>query len=229
MRWLVVFLFCALPGLEAAEYLIVSGGPALRYFERHKTNTHDRYWGNFIDSAALRIQQIRNSGRPENETFTWLVFRPGYEARGREDRTDYPTLILQRARTLGVQLVWFESRQGLVNYMNSGQDRKHTPISGWEYFGHSNRRNMMFDYSSGVDGGSLEQGSLHMNQLKEIRTGIFAPGAHTQSWGCHSGEEFCGVWFRRFNVPMKGAIGKTDYSRGGIPYISTPGGRWNIP
>ncbi len=221
---LVLVCLAAVPA-RAIEHMIVSGGPALNFFERTKEERHDRYWGNFIDSASARIRQLQ-AELPEGEIMTWHVFRPAYETRGREERINYIFLVEERARELGVRMFWFGSRHDLFYYMNRGKDRARHKISRWEYFGHSNKRTLMFDYSNLLDGAALEPMIVHISHLAEIDPGVFHPGARCQSWGCHSGEEFSDAWFQRFGVPMIGAIGKTDYSRGGIPYISTPGGRW---
>jgi hypothetical protein len=209
----------------AVEHLIVSGGPALNYFEKVKEERHDRYWGNFIDSASARMTQLKPE-LGEGEFFTWMVFRPAYELRGREERMNYVFLVEERAKQLGVRLIWFTTRDELFRYMNQGLDRSTQKISRWEFFGHSNKRTLMLDYSSHLDGASLEPMIVHISHLEEIDPAIFHPGAICQSWGCHSGEEYSDAWFKRFGVPMIGAIGKTDYSRGGIPILSSDGGRW---
>ncbi|MFQ3669914.1 MAG: hypothetical protein SNJ84_00490 [Verrucomicrobiia bacterium] len=226
-RWacFVAAWFVGVGPVVAMEHMIVSGGPALNYFERNKEERHDRYWGNFIDSASARIRQIQAELAP-GEVITWHVFRPAYETRGREERMNYIFLVEERARELGVRMFWFTTRHDLFFYMNRGKDRSKHKISRWEYFGHSNKRTLMFDYSNLLDGAALEPMIVHVSHLAELDPAVFHPGAICQSWGCHSGEEFSDAWFARFGVPMIGAIGKTDYSRGGIPFISTPGGRW---
>ena len=69
--------------LRGEDIVLISGGPALRAHERFKVNTHDRYWGNFIDSALARVQELRKE--LPNDRVTWLVFRPGYVRRGAEE------------------------------------------------------------------------------------------------------------------------------------------------
>jgi hypothetical protein len=34
-------------------------------------------------------------------------------------------------------------------------------------------------------------------------------------------------WKRHFDVAMIGAIGKTDFSRGGLPVLSNADGKWS--
>jgi len=211
--------------LSANEHLFISGGPALRYFERHKVNTHDRFWGNFIHAAVLRHKEIAPS-IPPGDTFTWLVFRPAYATRTPEAQTDLIAETERRIRPTGAKIIWFNNRDELIQYLNHGQDRSKVKIARLEYFGHSNKRNWMFDYSNRLDGAVAEPLCLHIDHLRQIKSSIFARGAYTRSWGCHSGEEYSAAWLRATGVRMLGAVGKTDYSGGGIPTISTPGGYW---
>lgn len=223
---LLTILLCQAPALvRADEHIFVSGGPALRYFERHKVSSHDRFWGNFIHAAVLRHKQIADS-IPAGDTFTWLVYRPGYASRTPEAEFDLLTEVERRIRPTGATIVWFDTRDQLVQYLNRGQDRSKIKIARLEYFGHSNKRNWMFDYSNRLDGAVAEPLCLHISHLRQIKSSSFARGAYTRSWGCHSGEEYSAAWQRATGVRMVGAVSKTDYSGGGIPIISTPGGYW---
>lgn len=214
-----------LPLSAAEEHIFISGGPALRYFERHKVNTHDVFWGNFIQAGQMRYRQIAPD-LPPDARFTWLVFRPGYERRGPEAQTDLIAEVEKRIQPTGATLIWFSHRDELIHYLNEGHDRRQLPIARIEYFGHSNKRNWMFDYSNQLDGAVADYGCLHVKDLPKIRRSIFTPDAYAQSWGCHSGEEYSAAWLKSTGIHMIGAIGKTNYSNGGIPFISTPGGRW---
>jgi hypothetical protein len=61
------------------EYIVVSGGPAVRDFEdlRKPAEQHDRWWGNFIRTARVRMQEIHKTA-PAGTHITWLVYRDGY-------------------------------------------------------------------------------------------------------------------------------------------------------
>jgi hypothetical protein len=225
-RWLFFIAIILSSPLAAGEHIFISGGPALRTYERYKKNDHDRYWGNFIDSVVARHQQVKSSYSPD-DSITWLVFRTGYETRAREENTDYFPRIQSKAEAMGARLVYFETRDELIDYINKGQDRKQIKIERLEYFGHSNKRCFMFDYSNLLDGAGPDYGMLHLDDLKNIRSESFSPDAHCQSWGCHSGEEYSAVWFKQTRVRMVGAIGKTDYSKGGVPILSRPENTWS--
>lgn len=226
LRWAILFTAVAWCGgnTQAGEHIIVSGGPALQYFERAKEHPHDRYWGNFIDAGIARIRQVKPQFGPE-DFVTWAVFRPSYISRSREENLDLVKEIENRANTLQVNLLWFDDRDQFLAFLNQSRegDKK---IARLEYFGHSNRRTFMFDYSNTLDGSSTEPGTLHMSRLKAISRDNFTNDAYCKSWGCHSGEEYSAAWRKATGQVMVGAIGKTDYSQGGLPFLSTTGGRW---
>jgi hypothetical protein len=131
-----------------------------------------------------------------------------------------------RIKPTNATLAWFDSRDALVNYLNQGHDRSLVKIERLEFFGHSNRNCWMFDYSNRFDAAGIENGILHITQLSYIRNDVFAPFAYCKSWGCHSGEAYSQSWRQRFGVYLIGAVGKTDYSQGGLPFLSSENGRW---
>ena len=49
---------------------------------------------------------------------------------------------------------------------------------------------------------------------------ILHEDAVCKSWGCHSGELYSKWWKNEFDVAMTGAVGKTDFSHGGLPALS---------
>ena len=97
---------------------------------------------------------------------------------------------------------------------------------GVEYFGHANKYAFVFDYSNDLDAGVAEPHMLHVKHLKKMKRSIFAKDALSTSWGCHSGEGFSLAWHRYTKTYMAGAVGKTDYSNGLVPVISTKDGYW---
>lgn len=212
-----------------SEFIIVSGGPALRKWEdlRRTNEQHDRWWGNFIRSARIRIQQIRRAHGPAAR-ITWLVYRPAYERRVPEDaarNADQPASFakIESVRdAYGLKLVYFNSGDDVITYVNS---RPRRSIVNFEYFGHSNRDCFMFDYSAEISGASVAY--LHETQLKRLRGASFHPKATIRSWGCHTGESFSKFWKKAVGIPMEGALGKTDYSVI-IDHVSLPrvNGRW---
>lgn len=228
--WLsVVSTATAAQDYSKKEFIIVSGGPALRKWEdlRIPIEQHDRWWGNFIRSARIRIQQIRRA-HGDAAQITWLVYRPAYVSREPEDAArgaDQPcTLdkIDSVRRTYGLKMVWFNSGEDIIKYLNS---RNRGSVVNFEYFGHSNRHCFMFDYSCEISGASTA--FLHENQIRRIRGSVFDRSATVRSWGCYTGQSFSQKWRQAIGVPMEGVHGKTDYSVI-VDHVSLPraNGRW---
>lgn len=234
----LAFLFCVFfaPNAMAlfdrnGEHIVVSGGPALREWENYRVESqrHDRWWGNFVRAARVKMQQIRKEEGP-NARITWLVYRRAYEGRGKEDQTDYVSNVISvRDRDdVKCKLIWFNTKEALINYLNSGMDRSQFKIKSFDFFGHSNKYCFAFDYSGEILGAS--KCYLHQNDLKLINRGAFARGAECKSWGCHTGEAMSKVWRSTLGVKLRGAVGKTDYAycwqNGGTLPVVSPGGRW---
>jgi len=226
----LVVMVCLLVGFAGTvraevekEYIIVSGGPSLIEWEKFKEAPHDRWWGNFIRTARVRIQELRERLGP-TARITWLVYRPGYERRGsRQDKRNLIELIDSVREKYGVRLIWFRKGSEVIDYLNAGLPRDQVKIANFEFFGHSNRACFMFDYSNEIDSGSKSW--LHEDELKRIRRGLFVAPAFVKSWGCHTGESMSQKWREATGVKMIGAVGKTDYSPGTVAVLS-PGGRW---
>ncbi len=205
------------------EYIVVSGGPSLIRWEKYKQVPHDRWWGNFIRTARVRIQALREQ-RGTEYPIGWLVYRPGYVARSAQDQRDLLALVESVRDKYQLRLIYFDTTPQLLNYINRAPHRRSLRITGFEYFGHSNKACFMFDYSSLID--SASKAWLHEGELNRINADAFHRRAFIKSWGCHTGESMSKHWRTAVGIPMIGAIGKTDYSPGYIPVLSTPGGRW---
>ena len=196
------------------EYVIASGGPALRYWEEYRMpkDQHDRYWGNFIRAARIRIDQLRAQHGPAIN-LTWLVYRPAYESRQSEDAVKRPQYLCTTAEVTtlaaerGVKLVWFNNTNFLISYLNNRGGRK---MSGFEFYGHSNRYCFLFDYSNNILG--VSSCYLHCADLHRLHRGLFTKDALVQSYGCHTGEYMSRVWKQATGHVMIGASGKTDFS-----------------
>ena len=207
---------------EPGEYLIVSGGVSLWTWEKWKTEPHDNWWMNFIRASRIRIQQIKEAN-PQQQ-ITWLVYRPAYVSRSRQDSRDYMSLISSVRDAYGVRLMWFDSTHQLINYMNQGQPRDRLKINGFEYFGHSNKACFLFDYSNIID--SASKVWLHEKDLGQIRRGIFTADALVRSWGCHTGESMSQKFRAATGATMWGMVGKSQYMTDTLPVHAAMGGRW---
>ena len=207
---------------EPGECIIVTGGVSLSIWEKWKAQPHDNWWANFVRASRIRIEQIKQAN-PEQQ-ITWLVYRPAYVSRSRQDGRDYTNLITSVRDTFHIRLMWFESTGQLINYLNHGQPRDRVKISGFEYFGHSNKAAFMFDYSNQID--SASKAWLHEDELTRINKGLFTKDALVRSWGCHTGESMSGRWRSATGVPMWGLTGKSQYLTDELPVPATMAGRW---
>jgi len=229
MRLLSAIALFVLLGLvnapaQSREDIVLTGGCALRFMEHGKGDvSHDVYWFNFVDASTIRLQELKAQAKPD-ELVTWLIYRPAYASRSQEMGMDLLAQLQEKAKTIGAQLVWFNSKEELIAYLNKGQDRDKVKIADFDYFGHSNKACFLFDYSNTID--TMSVAWLHVKDLKLIDRDIFARDATCKSWGCHSGEMYSQWWKSRFDVPMIGAIGKTDFAHGGLPQLSNSDGKW---
>jgi hypothetical protein len=206
------------------EDIVLTGGPALRFMEHGKgAVSHDVYWFNFVDASVIRLNQLKEQAKPD-EALTWLIYRPSYVSRSQEMGMDLLAQLRAKAKQIGARLVWFDTKDELIAYLNKGFDRDKVKIGSFDYFGHSNKACFLFDYSNTIDTMSIAW--LHVKDLKRIDSDIFARNAACKSWGCHSGEMYSQWWKSHFDVAMTGAVGKTDFAHGGLPALSDSQGMW---
>ncbi len=206
------------------EFIIVSGGPALRKWEdlREEPEQHDRWWGNFIRAARARIENLQKQHGPDYPV-TWLVYRPGYVTRAGEDGQPLIGWIESVRDKYKVKLIWLNTGRDIIRYLNTGMDRKRIQVIGFEYYGHSNQHAFLMDYSNEIMGASTSW--LHEKDLHKIHSSVFSRRAKCRSYGCKTGESMSAKWRAATGVRMWGAKGKTDYSNPLKPTLS-PGGSW---
>lgn len=205
---LPLVLLLAMSSLLRAEHLILTGGPALRQWEdlRVKRDQHDRWWANFVRASTLRMAEIRKAYGSDAKIH-WLVYRPGYRTRGREDGKPYLSWITEQATKRRVSIEWVDSTSGAIAAINR---RPRRAVQTFDYFGHSNRHCFMLDYGNVIMGACTAW--IHENDLSRIRGSVFARDAYCKSWGCHTAESMSKVWRSKLGVKLEGAMGKTDYT-----------------
>lgn len=226
-RLLVIFslLFVAAAQARSAaagEYIFLIGGPSLQQWEKYKPQPHDHWWANFVHAARVRTEQIR--AKTPDAMITWLVYGQGYKDRAQQEHQDLISHIESVRDKYKLNLIYFQNGDEVINYLNNGQSRNRLKVASFEYFGHSNWKCFMFDYSSNIESGCKSW--LHENELTKISGKNFARGAYIKSWGCHTGESMSEKWRAATGTRMIGAIGKTDFSTGELPALSSTGGKW---
>ena len=228
MRFLLGLVLVTLLGTAAAvaqqrEDIVLTGGCALRFMEHGKgAVSHDVYWFNFVDASVIRLQELKQ--QHPGDILTWLIYKPAYARRSEEMGLDLLAQLQEKANGVGARLVWFSTKEDLIAYLNRGLDRDKVKIADFDYIGHSNKACFLFDYSNEIDTMSIAW--LHVKDLREIDSGIFARNATCKSWGCHCGEMYSKWLKSHFDVPMIGAVGKTDFAHGGLPELSDADCRW---
>jgi hypothetical protein len=215
----LILLLLLLQSVGWADHVIVSGGPSLKRWEQYRVpeDQHDRWWANFIRGGTMRMDEIRKAYGNE-APLVWIVYRPAYEMRGREDGQNYVSMIEQQASKRNASLIWIRSGPDLIRAMNS---RRRGSIQTFDYFGHSNKHCFCLDYGTEIIATCTQW--LHENELGRIRSSVFARHAYCKSWGCHTGESMSGQWKSKLGVTLEGARGKTDYrslARGEFPAVS---------
>ncbi len=220
---LLALLFAVTAQAQTREYIICVGGPSLHVWEQYKAQPHDHWWANFIRAARVRTQQLQTQ-LPPDTLLTWLVYKPGYIDRGLQEHQDLIANIDSVRDKYHLHLVYFNRGGAVIDYLNAGQPRDRIKISGFEYFGHSNKACFMFDYSNVID--SASKAWMHQSDFTRIDRRAFARDAYVQSWGCHTGESMSKLWREATGTKMWGAIGKTDYSTAELPALSSVGGKW---
>jgi hypothetical protein len=213
------------PVPTSGEYVIIVGGVSLKEWEKYKENPHDNWWANFVRAARIRSQQIRAAA--PDVPLTWLVYRPGYVARSKQEGRDLLPFINSVGEAFNLKVVYFDKASEVIDYLNNGtanRPRSATKICGMEYFGHSNKACLMFDYSNNLDSGS--KCWLHEKELTQIHRGIFTRDAFCKLWSCYCGELYVRSWYKATGTRMWGAVGKTQYMTDELPTLVKEDGRW---
>jgi hypothetical protein len=207
----------------SGEYILLVGGPSLMQWEKYKQQPHDHWWANFIRAARIRTEQLRQQLGPDAK-LTWLVYKQGYIDRARQENQDLIGFVNSVADKYQLNLVYFQNGGDVINYLNNGQNRDRMKVTGFEYFGHSNKACFMFDYSSNID--SACKSWLHESELTRLKRNDFAHNTYARSWGCHTGESMAKKWYAATGVRMIGVIGKTQYMMEELPVLASQNDKW---
>jgi len=216
-----IFALASKAAPPPGEYIILVGGPSIYQWEKYKVYPHDHWWANFVRAARLRTEQVRSQLGPDAK-ITWLVYKQGYLDRAKQENQNLISLIDSVREKFNLNLVWFNAGSEVIDYLNNGRDQM--KITGFEYFGHSNRACFMFDYSNNID--SACKSWLHEDELTKINRRDFARGAYVRSWGCHTGESMSKKWYRATGTHMIGALGRTQFMMEELPILVSQGGKW---
>ena len=154
---LVAVLFAFIRPISAAKLRKANGSSSLAAFpciSGRSTRPSRTIIGGRIscDAARIRTEQLR-AEFGENAMITWLVYKPGYLARSKQDGMDLIGNINSVRDAYHLNLVYFDNGGQVINYLNNGQPRSGLKIAGFDTLG-MNKACFMFDYSNVVDSSS---------------------------------------------------------------------------
>ena len=110
------------------EYIILSGEPSLMEWEKFKVVPHDHWWGNFIRTARVRIEDLRTKLGPDAR-ITWLTYAEGYKRRSKQEQQDLIADICSVRDKFKIKLVLFDNAGEVIDYLNAGQPRGEVKIA----------------------------------------------------------------------------------------------------
>ncbi len=220
--FLLPFLFACAPHAHAVD-VVLSGGVALKSWEGLRGPVaHDNWWANFIRAATVHMD-MQFKKRPEAR-FVWIVYRPSYITRGKEDGKDYMSMIKEQADKRKAKLVLVDTAEqafAAINAAGKAPER----ITSFYYFGHSNPYAFMLDYSNEIIGVSKQ--FMHEKDLAtKLRADAFAPNATCYSYGCYTGMSMSQVWTKQIGVRLWGNTESTRYQPVGWGCLPTGNGLW---
>lgn len=171
--FLALALLAGGTGLSHAVHVVMCGGPALRQWEglRIQPDRHDNWWANFVRASTIRIAQIQQ--KDPSARITWIVYRPGYATRGREDGKPYTRWIADLASKYKIKLVWVDSADQAIRALNSSPRFRGDFVESFYYFGHSNCFAWMLDYGNNIMAVSTEW--IHETRPEPHPPGHFHP------------------------------------------------------
>lgn len=216
-------LFSAFMPQSSAVEVVLCGGVALKSWEKLRGPVaHDNWWANFVRASTIHID-ITLRKNP-NAKITWIVFRPAYIARGREEGKDYVSMIREVADKRGVKLVFVDTAAQAFNAINNAP-RGGERITSFYYFGHSNAHAFMLDYSNDIIGSSKHW--IHEKDLAaKLKPAAFEPTANCRSFGCYTGLSMSQVWHKTLGFPLWGNTESTRYQPVGEGCMPMGNGRW---
>ncbi len=220
---LLLLSLLAAPSSRAVE-VVLCGGVALKSWEHLRGPVaHDNWWANFVRAATVHMDltQKKNPGAQ----FVWIVYRPAYVVRGKEDGKDYVAMIREQAsKRKGVKLVFVDTAAAAINAINQAGGGKGR-ITSFYYFGHSNSHAFMLDYSNSIMAASKQ--FLHEKELAgRLDPRAFARNAECWSYGCYTGNSMSGIWKKVVGVPLWGNTQSTRYQPVGWGAMPTGNGEW---
>lgn len=200
----------ACSGIAQAVHVVMTGGPALQRWEqlRIKPDRHDHWWANFVRASTIRISHIL--AKDPNAKITWIVYRPSYVTRGREDGKPYTKWVDELAQKNHVSLKWVDTADAAISALNHSNRSALDKIESFYYFGHSNAYAFMLDYGNDIM--AVSTSWIHETDLNRINSALFTKDSDCRSFGCYTGMSMSYWWNKIVGVPLWGNMKSTRYA-----------------
>lgn len=222
-RLIPIFALMMCSPMAHAVDVVLSGGVALKSWEKLRGPVaHDNWWANFIRAATVHMD-LTLMKRPDAK-ITWIVYRPAYISRGKEEGKDYISMVKEQAAKRKVKLVFVDTAEQAYTAINNAP-RGAEKITSFYYFGHSNAHAFMLDYSNAIIGSSKHW--MHEKDLAaKMNPSAFAPDAECHSFGCYTGLSMSKVWHKALGIPLWGNTESTRYQPVGDGRMPSGNGHW---
>ena len=227
MNWMrnVLMAGClAACSLSHGVEVVLCGGVALRSWENLRgPAAHDNWWANFVRASTVYIDSAL--AKDPSKDILWLVYRPSYITRGKENQIDYIARIHETASKRKIRFRFVDSADDAYKAINQSPRNKKDRVTAFYYFGHSNPHAFMLDYSNSVMAAS--KAWMHEKDLAtKINKEIFAPDAECWSYGCYTGMSMSRYWKEAFGVGLWGNMESTRYQPVGEGKLPAGAGKW---
>ena len=224
MRNVLMATLLAACSLTQAVEVVLCGGVALRSWENLRgPSAHDNWWANFVRASTVYIDSAL--AKDPKKDIVWIVYRPSYITRGKENQIDYISRIRETAGKRHLRLRFVDTADEAYKAINQAPRNKKDKVTAFYYFGHSNPHAFMLDYSNSVMAAS--KAWMHEKDLaSKINKNIFAPDAECWSYGCYTGRSMSKYWKAAFGVGMWGNPASTRYQPVGEGKLPAGAGKW---
>ncbi|MFZ0726841.1 MAG: S8 family serine peptidase [Desulfobacterales bacterium] len=213
-------------------YVLVSGGPG-PYDDRDVE--HDQSWANYVSPPLLMTDtsEKQKKFREKNEEIWWLIYRPAYACRWKDDFgntstkrqkaikevrdqgfTSYLSLLEDRARSRGWNLLWLDDAAGFWNRLETFPKGS---ISRLWYWGHA-RDDLWLSlgHMSDAKGTAIAPESHEIIRVADIvanlrdRFQVGQPQMISRFVGCNT-IAFGKAWANEFKVWTEGVKDKVGF------------------
>lgn len=224
LRTILLAMLLAGSSMTQAVEVVLCGGVALRSWENFRgPAAHDNWWANFVRASTVYIDGAL--AKNPDKDILWIVYRPSYITRGKENKIDYVSRIQETASKRKIRFRFVDSADEAYEAINNAPRNKMDRITAFFYFGHSNPHAFMLDYSNDIMAASTAW--MHEKDLaSKIKSDIFDANAECWSYGCYTGRSMSKFWREAFQVGLWGNLESTRYQPVGQGKLPAGAGRW---